>query len=62
MIKSKKLISSWKTISYIEMSALKKQFFRSWLINAIQFLRVVYTRKFIMEKELKYFSFDFKKN
>ena len=37
---SKKLISSWKIKLYIKISTLKKQFFRTLLIKAIEFLRV----------------------
>ena len=43
------------------ISTLMKQFFQNWLIKAIDFFKNLYTRNFIMEKELKYFSYDFKK-
>ena len=36
----KKLISSWKTKSYIKILTLKRQFFWIWLINAMKFSRV----------------------
>ena len=45
----------------MKISTLKKQFFQTWLIKAIEFLRVFYLFKFIMGKELKHFSYDFKK-
>ena len=40
MTTSKKSINSWKTKPHIKISNLKKQFFRTWWIKAIGFLRV----------------------
>ena len=63
MTTSQEPINNLKTKPYIKISALKKQYFRIWWIDFLtnRFFKSFYTRKFITEKELKYFSDNFKK-
>ena len=58
---SKMLIKSWKTKPYIKISTLKKTILSDLVDESNRIFKGLYTRKFIKEKELKYFSYDFKK-